>query len=161
MVVLEEEIGQELTVESISYMVSSMQSNHNSVHNIHIYMGITELDVLTETFENNYTPGTRQLVLSADSTCYGDTADAWYPLQLQYPFQYPGQGNLVIEIICQYSGYSPVYNWDSVSNRSLFSQSISASTGTLMPYLPYMLISGSLGLEQRTFGSIKVLLGTE
>lgn len=161
MVVLEEEIDQALTIESISYMVSSMQSNYNNIYEVEIYMGLTELTVLTETFEDNYVPGTRQLVLSADSICYGDTVDVWCPIQLQYPFDYSGQDNLVIEIICQSSGYSPVYNWDATSHRALYSYSLSSGTGTTYSFLPYMILSGSLGLEQRTFGSIKVLLGSD
>jgi len=158
---MEEEIGQGMTVESISYMVSSMQSNHNNAYDIDIYMGLTELDVLTDIFQDNYTPGTKQLVLSADSICYGDTVDAWSAIQLQYPFHYEGQGNLVIEIVCPNSGYSPVYNWNTGSNRVLYTYNLSSSTGTRYSHLPYMLLSGSLGLEQRTFGSIKVLLGSE
>lgn len=158
---MEEEIGQEISIESISYMVSSMQSNHNNVYDIEIYMGLTELDVLTDNFQDNYAPGTRQLVLSADTICYGDTVDVWSAIQLQYPFHYAGQDNLVIEIVCQGSGYSPVYNWNTGSNRVLYTYNLSSSTGTRYSYLPYMLLSGSLSLEQRTFGSIKVLLGSE
>ncbi len=159
-VVLEDEIGQEMTIDSISYMIGNLQYPVNYLSNVSIYMGLTDLDVLTETYEDNYSPGTKQLVLSSDSVFYGYTQDEWYPIPMQQPFDYPGQGNLIIEIVVQDCGFSPVYNWDSYSNRTLQNYNLSSPTGNASSFVPYMLLSGSpSGLQQETFGSIKIILG--
>jgi hypothetical protein len=159
-VVLEDELGLEMTIDSISYMIGNLQYTNNYLSDVSIYMGLTDLDVLTETYDDNYLPGTKQLVLSSDSVFYGYTQDEWYPIALQQSFHYPGQDNLIIEIVVHDCGFSPVYNWDSYSNRTLQNYNLSSSTGNYSTFVPYMLLSGSpSSLEQETFGSIKILLG--
>jgi hypothetical protein len=159
-VVLENEMGQEMSIDSISYMIGYLQYSNNYLKDVSIYMGLSDLDVLTETFEDNYMPGTKQLVLASDSVFYGYTEDEWYPIPLQQSFHYPGQGNLLIEIVVHDCGFSSVYNWYAYSTRTLETYNLSSPTGNTSSYVPYMLLSGSpSGLEQETFGSIKVLLG--
>ncbi len=93
--VQEQELGQAILIESISFMVEDYYSSWKD--SVSIYMALTDLNELTVTFESNYTVGTRRLVLEAD------TLDTW---------------------------------------------------------VPYMILSGSLGLDQRTFASIKVIAGS-
>ncbi len=161
-VVLEDEIGQEINITSISFMPSEEGLEPFSwEYGISVFMGLTYQDALTANFEDNYVPGTRQLVLFADSVFYGCTPDVWQEIQLTEPYHYTG-GNLVIEFITpEWGGYTCVYNWDAGMNRALQTYNCSSPEGTLNCYLPYMLISGTLALEQETFGSIKVILGRE
>ncbi len=159
MVVLEWELGQAILIESISFMVEDYYSSYKD--SVYIYMALTELDELTDTFESNYTMGTRQLVLEVDTLYYGTIPEEWFTIELQTPFWYSGESNLLLELVSPGidGGYTDIYNWNSYSSRSLVAYNISQTTGSLDSWVPYMILSGSLGLDQRTFASIKVIAG--
>jgi len=160
-VVLEMELGQAILIESISFMVEDYYSSWKD--SVSIYMALTELDELTDTFESNYTMGTRQLVLEVDTLYYGTIPEEWFTIELQTPFWYPGESNLLLELVSPGidGGYTDIYNWNSYSSRALVAYSISQTTGSLDSWVPYMILSGSLGLDQRTFASIKVIAGSQ
>ena len=159
MVVYEQELGQAILIESISFMVEDYYSSWKD--NVSIYMALTELTELTDTFESNYTIGTRQLVLEVDTLYYGTVPDEWFTIELQTPFWYSGESNLLLELFSPGfdGGYTDIYNWNSYSSRALVTNNINQTTGNLDSWVPYMILSGSLGLDQRTFASIKVTAG--
>jgi hypothetical protein len=161
-VVLEDEIGQPIEIESISFMPSEDgYGPYSWEYGMSIYMGLTDQDQLSPYFESNYLPGTKQLVLYADSVFYGCTKDVWQEIVLDDPFLYT-EGNLVIEVLTpEWGGYTRIYNWDAGMNRALYTYMCSSPQGNLTVHLPYMMFSGALSLEQETFGAIKVILGRE
>lgn len=159
-VVLEEELDGARTIEGFSLMRSGGSPAMSWECNVSLYMGLTDLDMLTTDFEGNYSPGTKQLVLEADTLIYGDSLDQWYAIDLDQPFSYPGEGNLILDFVMpEYGGFAYVYNWTAGPARGLYCPIQYAPGVTLVPELPYMLLSGTLALEPGTFGSIKALLG--
>lgn len=156
----ERELGQAILIESISFMVEDYYSSWKD--SVSIYMALTELNELTDIFEMNYTMGTRQLVLDVDTLYYGTVPEEWFTIELQTPFWYPGEGNLLLELIspgCD-GGYTDIYNWNSNSYRTLVTHDCGQPNGELDWWVPYMIISGELGLDLMTFGSIKVITGS-
>lgn len=156
----ERELGQAILIESISFMVEDYYSSWKD--SVSIFMALTELNELTDVFEMNYTMGTRQLVLDVDTLYYGTVPEEWFTIELQTPFWYPGEGNLLLELISHGSdgGYTDIYNWNSNSYRTLVTHDVSQTNGELDWWVPYMMLSGELGLDQMTFGSIKVITGS-
>ena len=159
MVVLEEELGHPILIESISFMVEDFYSSWKT--NVFIYLALTDMDELTQTFEANYNVGSKQLVLEADTLNYGTVPEEWFTLEMQTPFWYPGEGNLLLELISYEAdgGYTDIYNWNSDSNRALVTHDCSNPIGNLDMWVPYITLSGSLNLQQMTFGGIKATLG--
>ena len=155
----EREVGQAILIESISFMVEDYYSSWKD--SVSIYMALTELNELTDTFESNYTIGTRQLVLEMDTLYYGTVPDEWFTIELQTPFWYNGESNLLLELFSPGAdgGYTDIYNWNSNTSRALVTNDCGQTTGNLDSWVPYMILSGSLGLDQRTFASIKVTAG--
>ncbi|MCK5115786.1 MAG: hypothetical protein KAR44_04250 [Candidatus Aegiribacteria sp.] len=157
---LERELGQAILIESLSFMVEDYYSSWKD--SVSIYLALTDLNELSDTFELNYSIGTRQLVLEVDTLFYGTVPEEWFTIELQTPFWYPGERNLLLELVSPGAdgGYTDIYNWNSNSARALISNDCSQSTGSLDSWVPYMILTGSLGLDQRTFASIKVIAGS-
>ena len=148
-----------MEIESISFMIEDYYSSYKDT--VYLYLALTDLDELTDTFDSNFIPGTRQLVLYVDTLYYGTEPDQWFTVDFQYPFWYSGEENLLIELISPHidGGYSDVYNWDSGALRSLVTYNISQQTGIQDFWVPYMILSGTMELSPGTFGSIKILFG--
>jgi len=158
-VVLESELGQAIMIESISFMVEDYYSSWKD--SVSIYMALTDLVELTDTFTSNYQFETRQLVLKVDTLNYGTVPEEWFTIEFQTPFWYPGEGNLLLEVISPGAdgGYTDIYNWNSAASRTLVVFASGQSTGSLDCWVSYMILNGTAGLEQTTFTSIKVNAG--
>ena len=157
--VLTEEIGVSVEIHSLSFMVSYVGGS-TTKENATFYMALTELDELTNTFSNNYTPGTRIEVAHLDTLDLSGAIGEWVTIEFDTPFGYPGSQNLLIEMVAVgYGCYSEVYNWDSNANRSLYYYDVSSPTGWFSEFVPYMMLEGDLCLTPGTFGMIKVEIG--
>lgn len=133
-----------------NYSTSSQTQQH-----VNIWMGDTDLDILTNTFDANYNPGTKTLVFDQDDVLTGGTIDEWFLMYLDTPFQYDGQHNLIIDLESSYCNTIYVWGWDTSSLRNLYTYSNGSSTGILNSPLPHLQIHGVLELERCTFGEIK------
>ncbi len=155
----EKELGQAILIESLSFMVEDFYSSWKDT--VSIYMALSDLDELNLSFESNYISGSRQLVLQVDTLHYGTVPEELFTIELQTPFWYPGEGNLLLELISPGAdgGYTDIYNWNSFSFRSLVTNDCSQPEGDLDTWVPYMILNGSLTLEHRTFASIKIDAG--
>lgn len=162
-VVLQEDIGTAYEISKVSFVIFSAASD-SYVEDISLSMAHVESDQLTETFTDNYQPGSLVEVCHMDLLdLSGENGDEIL-LDLDTPFQYNGQDNLLIDISYPAgSCWTAVYTWDSDPARSLrdgFLPSGSAgSTGELLWWVPYMVFEGTESLEQNTFGAIKIELG--
>lgn len=133
-----------------NYSTSQQTQQHVS-----IWMGDTDLDILTSTFDANYTPGTKTLVFDQDDVLTGGIIDEWFTLLLDIPFQYDGQRNLIIDLESSYCSTIYVWGWNTFSLRNLYTYINGSATGNLNSLLPHLQIHGVLELERCTFGEIK------
>jgi len=160
---LQEDIGTAFEISSIAY-VFTWPEEISYVTDFTLSMANVENDQLTETFAENYAQGTLVEVYYTDSLFLENGYGTELVLELDAPFFYNGQDNLLIDIYYP-SGqcYSLVYNWEAGTARSLsylFPPGGSPSTtGYLFEWVPYMVFEGTQSLEQNTFGAVKVILG--
>jgi len=127
-------------------------------------MAHVTIDELSETFADNFTPGTLQTVVFIDSLPLYGGAGSTMTIQFDQPFLYNGTDNLLIDI--HYPDgmvEAGVYNWEAGPARNLhclFPPGGSPDpTGELSNMVPYMILECEMGLEACTFGGIKIILG--
>ena len=96
-----------------------------------------------------------------DCTIYAPNPNQWFQIDLETPFFYDGTGNLIIEYAWP-NGRDAVYNynWTGTVARAL-AGSWESVTGYTEMDCPHILLSGTLELQNVTFGFIKALLGSE
>ncbi len=163
MVVLQEDIGNAFQISDLSFVVHHADPD-SYVEDFSLSMTHVESEQLTETFTANYQPGSLVEVYHTDSLDLSGVNGEGILLELDTPFQYNGQDNLLIDINYP-DGYcwTAVYNWEAGPARCLrdvFLPSGSAgSTGDLSDWIPYMVFEGTQSLDQCTFGAVKVEFG--
>jgi len=153
---LDEEIGSPLSIESLGWMAAPGSNSSASYNNFEIYMGLCDADVLTSNFENNYISGTRTLVFSNPSLAVNATVGGWFTLNLDSPFEYNGTDNLLVEIVWE-SGTNSiyVYKWNTGTVRSLKGASFSAETGVIGSDVYMIDLISSQGFSQESVAWIK------
>ena len=157
------EIGTAMEIGSISWhREASNTFTDADCEQFTLHLGYAVADTLsTDSFDGNYIPGSKTLVFSTPLLTL-DMDDEWSQIVLDEPFFYNGEGNLIIDIQWDNGTEDNTYynwNWIAGENRCI---SIHGSSGILSDNLvPHMIFSGSLALENSTFGSIKVELGRQ
>ena len=155
---LKDEIGTDFTIESIAFMRGVTQSNSEAI-DLSVYFALSELDQLTEVYENNYISGTQKQVLFIDTLELDGPQGSWIVLELDEPFYFSNDHNLVIETSSPNGQcYAAVYGCITSSYRSLIGF-YSGDEGDLYTEIPHMMLEGSQSLENSTFGAIKIILG--
>ncbi len=132
------------------------------LYNLEVTMGFTDSLDLNPSFDANYLPGTERVVLQADSIFLSAGVGDWCVFELDTPFEYSSDHNLLLEI--QFSGTSSEmhnYLWESGADRSVIALGAPApSQGSLHDWMIHLLLAGSeLNLDCETFGRIKYILG--
>ncbi len=162
-VVLKDEIGTAFQISGILFSIEHF-SGVSYVRDFSISMTHVESDMLTETFTANYQPGSLAQVYFADSlSLIAENEDELF-IELDNPFQYNGEDNLLIDFYFPDGGsYSAVESWVAGYNRSLFDiflpNGTPELTGDLDIFLPHMILEGIESLDQNTFAAIKIELG--
>jgi len=161
-VVLQEDIGFPLTIESITYVRPN--GGYGWAGDFSMKMAHVAIDELSETFADNCAPGTLQEVVFIDSLPLFGGAGSTLTIQFDQPFFYNGTDNLLIDI--HYPDgmvEAGVYNWEAGPARSLISLFPPGGSpdpsGELSDMVPYMILDCEMALEGCTFGRIKVILG--
>jgi hypothetical protein len=163
-VVLDEEIGSDFTIEEISLQGHPAGDHSAEFSTVKIYMGLCASDQLESTFDDNYIDGTKTLVYEASSATFGAEADQWAVIALDDEYIYDSsQGNLIVEITWEYSiNHHSFYvrSWDTGTIRAVgYTQAGAPSypTGSLSSALPRLMLSGTAqgALETLTFGEVK------
>ncbi len=158
MVALDTEIGSAIQIDKIGMVRFLTGNDEVHLHEFEIYMGYCASDELGTNFEQNYIPGSKQLVYSmADGWIYANGVGEWFDLQLDTSFWYNGTDNLLIDFIWTWGEEDIyVYAWDSGSPRSMLGGAAS-TTGNTDTVVLHMTLEGSLNLESSTFARIKAL----
>jgi hypothetical protein len=161
LIALEGEIGSAMNVETLGWQRTTTGDSAAVFTGVEIWMGLCDQDQLGWSFQDNYIPGTRTLVFEdPDFTASGDEMD-WFTIDLENPFWYEGDHNLLVEIVWT-SGTGSFHTWkwnDPGVPRALKSPEAEGDTGFLSSEMSQLLIEGTTGLEEGTFGRIKILLG--
>lgn len=162
MVVLQEEIGSAFTIGSIKYVYSHQDPSYANAFSVS--MAHVDADVLTDTFTQNYQPGALMEVYHTDSLPLSGGIGDELVIELDTPFSYNGQDNLLIDIYYPEGNcYTQVYNWEAGTDRSLVDMFLPGGSGSNSGYLgdwvPYMILETPLSLQQSTFGAVKAVLG--
>jgi len=160
-VVLDEEMGNAMTVESIACKRYSPGNPAVGLFiDFEICMGLTGNDILGPVFDDNYIPGSRTTVFERDSISLSPDPDDWQVFELDTPYWYNGEDNLLIEFLwsegetedeCLYS-----WHWNTGTIRSLAGEYEDVS-GTMSSLVVMLRFEGSLGFVQTTHGAIKSL----
>lgn len=162
MVATADEIGDAMEVESVSWHRGTTGFVSTATYyNLRIYMGYSPLNVLGTTFAENYVPLSRTLVYSGDATISAEE-DEWFTIPLDSPFWYNGSDFFIMEVIWDSGTGNPsCYEFNTpMTPSSLKSPDPNGETGFLSSMRCQFMLDGSQALENGTFASIKVLLGS-
>ncbi|MBN1434755.1 hypothetical protein JW921_08350 [Candidatus Fermentibacterales bacterium] len=159
---LEQELAGAMEIESLSWHRTSVGSSSAEFVQFRIYMGLCASDELGQSFEDNYVPGTRQLVYSTMLHTIAAQAEQWATIELDTPFWYDGSSNLIVEV--QWAGGSGSfysYRWETGSGRCVKGSYPGAVSGSVLTSMSQLMISGSLGLQGLTFAGVKSVLSRQ
>lgn len=161
---MQEDIGSAFEIGSVSYVFAYTDIVTAYAKDFTLSMAHVENDQLTDTFSENYQAGSLLEVFHIDSLYLENGYGNELVLELDTPFQYNGQDNLLIDIYYPEGNvYSRVYNWEAGTDRSLVDMFLPGGSGGNSGYLgdwvPYMILETPLSLQQSTFGGVKVILG--
>lgn len=160
MIALETELDGEMEIAEVGWQRAGSYGSQTGYYNqFKLYMGEAAGTELTDTFMDNYVPGTRTLVYTTPSQQMTAGPDEWMTIMLDTPYYYDGTGGLIFEL--EWVGGSNMfytYLWDTGSNRGLMNKSdIGSPTGTLYTTMSQLMFAPATALQQSTFGSIKAL----
>jgi len=151
-------LGGAMEISSIAFLTET--GSVASFSRFVIHMGITDMTELSETFENNWMTGTKTSVYDhTDVTFNSPGVNQWMVIDLDTPFWYNGEDNLVMEFSWPSgSDVVMIWAWITEGGSSLFA-GWEEPTGDLMQECLVMRLEGTLSLTADTFGAIKATLG--
>ncbi|MCK5117053.1 MAG: hypothetical protein KAR44_10665 [Candidatus Aegiribacteria sp.] len=160
MIALSSEMSGAMTISQISWQRGgSSGAASGNYNNFKLYVGLASVSELTDTYADNYIPGTRTLVYQTASQVMSAGTDEWVTITLDTPFWYNGVDNVIVEL--EWVGGANMfytYMWETGANRGLMNKtSVGAPTGTLSTKMSELMFDGDMALEQHTFGYIKAL----
>ena len=132
-------------------------------YDFEIYLGLTDQEMLSSTFENNWLPETRQLVFHRDTMTISNSPEEWVNFAFDQGFWYNGEDHLIVEVMwssadtddsCMYT-----WHWNTGSIRSINGE-YSNPTGTMGSLLIMFKFQGELLFSPDTFAGIKSTLGS-
>ncbi len=128
---MEDELNGPMTVTAVSWMRSYEGDDRATEYELFLYMGICEENDLVSEFDQNYSPGSRELVFYADSLSLHGQSREWLTIPLEQPFEYSGSGNLVIELTRSNASYANLFcfRWYTDEVRTVFALKPAAPFG--------------------------------
>ena len=162
MVATADEIGDAIEVTSLGWHRGTGGTPTASFNNFNIYMGYCSDGMLGTNFMANYIENTRTLVHHSGSITVAEGTDEWFTIELDSPFWYNGEQNLILEVVWD-GGSGSVHNYFFNTEETpvrLKSAEPDAETGFLSSMRCQFMLIGSQQLESGTFASVKVLLGS-
>jgi hypothetical protein len=161
-VVLESEINTPMLISSIALKRSPIGESSASFQNLKVYMGTTDLNQLTLNYMGNYDAAGRTLVLSANPYPVMAVSDQWFTVNLDTPYWFNGDDNLIIEFEWS-DGEGSIYawHWTAGTQRAVFGNYGDTTGSDFETSIPHLQLNGTLALEPSTFASIKTGFGQE
>lgn len=130
-----------------------------SIYDVKIYLGLCDSDQLGGTFDDNWIPWSKTLVVDEPVESFTCSAGEWFEIPLEAPWWYGGNENLLVEVVFHGGSSSLLYNynWMAGTARSVRSDIYTDSAGVVSPAVSHLTLVGEAGLEASTFGGIKAL----
>ncbi len=152
-----------MTIESVAFQRSEFGEPiaTGNLEHFEIYMGLGDSDLLGTDFEENYIVDSRYLVYGSDPQTFSAGYNEWIQFDLDTPFWFNGNDNLIIEIMWSWGeegDHFLVWGWEYVG-RSIFGY-YGSPEGEYEDRVPYIELNGTMILRPATFGSIKAELGS-
>ena len=157
-----DEIGEAIEVTSIGWHRAAGGTPSATFNKFQIFMGYCPNDLLDTNFMDNYIENTRTEVHFSSSINVAEGGDEWFYIDLDTPFWYDGTQNLILEVVWE-SGSGSVHNYffdTPGAPMRLKSAEPYAETGFLSSLRCQFMLVGTEQLENGTFASVKVLLGS-
>lgn len=155
--ILEEEMGTALALDQLGFRRTEWGTGDSIyLQNVEIYLALTDLDELTDSFDDNFDQSTHELVYASPVFVSTAPPSGWVQIPLDTEYYYPGTRNLVVEIT--YTDASVDFQsfvWTPGALRTIWHSDPESPTGYVLDSAPNMLLSGILSLEQSTFAKIK------
>lgn len=165
-------------IDSVQLLCGSDVYNHGIFYNAQILCCPTTVTELDSAFEDNYAGNTPAAAMSANPLTLNWTNDTWHGLAFNYPYDYDGTTNLIIEYRWSGDDGNSVYDrgFYTTGNRACNANSATAPMGVPRNYMPRCRIfystvglaegSAAIPVEPRltaspnpTRGSVTVRLG--
>jgi len=158
--VLAEEIGQPILIGSIAFaMFDSGGPGCTTYCDFEAALGLTDRDTLGAVFSANYIAGTRTVVLEAESLLVEVSPDGEILLQLDAPFDYTADHNLLIEVswTARVEEGDPIYCWNFVTGgrRTVVGRYLSPGGTIYRNLAPWLVLGDVSGLSAVTWGALK------
>lgn len=162
---LKDELQNPMTISRIELYSTHSSQSTGDFYNCRILACETGVASLSTNFEANYDGNAPATVFEADtlSIDWSSSTPGWNGFDLDTPFQYSGDENLIVEF--QYlgdNGFTVNVRAASISpqDRCLSGPHPMSTTGSLMSFLTCMRIHYSAeGLDGASFGEVKALFG--
>lgn len=155
---LDSEIGTAMEINTLAWLRTPIGEPQASFNDFEIHLGLCASDELTDTFDDNYIPGTKTLVFSGSPFTIMADPEQWAEIPLDTPYWYNGSDNLIIEVTwSDGSGTFYVYKWVTGSLRCL-EAGYGMGSGMLTTDVTHIQITGDVGLEPSTFAEAKSTL---
>lgn len=156
-VVLASEIGDAIEIDSFSWRRFPSPEDQGTFVDFKMYLGLCDSDEIGTTFDDNYIPGTKTLVLE-DNPYVTPVVPVgeWFDVELDTPYWYNGEDNLLIEVEWS-AGNGSLYSWswDGGPNRCIFAGYGASTAPAAITTVPHIKMNGTLELSNSTFGEIK------
>ena len=160
---LKEELSEPLDINRLELFATHSSHAEGEFYQFSILLCETEVQSLTTSFQANYGTGTPVTVFSLDTLSieWSHSSPGWNGFDLDEPFSYQGDRNLIIEF--RYLGDDGhTVNARAASlpaaDRCLSAPHPSSASGSFMSFLTCMRIHyGSQSVQDATFGGIKTL----
>jgi hypothetical protein len=154
---LDSEIGTAMTIQNLGWQRSAAGGDPSATFTgVKVYMGLCAADELGATFDDNYIEGSRVLVYESASLTVDAGFSEWYTVDLDTPYWYNGNDNLVVEV--QWltgSGTQYYYKWETGAARSVKATSPAAPSGILSTTMSELQLTGTTSLDSATFAEVK------
>ncbi len=156
--VLDDEIGQPYTIRSIGFRRSEIPGSEDyaTLYNLEIHAGLTDLNSLVSVYNDNYIPGSRTMLLQADTLVVGAPVGEWYFIDLDIPYEYDNLHNLLLEFETDGLDWEQyLYMWPTDEYRMVRGHP-GVPTGYRFKRCNHMILSDNLSeFKVCTFGTIK------
>lgn len=125
-------------IDSVQLLCGSDIYNHGVFYNAQILCCPTTVTELDSAFEDNYAGNTPAAAMSANPLTLNWTNDTWHGLAFNYPYDYDGTTNLIIEYRWSGDDGNSVYDrgFYTTGNRACNANSATAPMGVPRNYMP-------------------------
>ncbi len=138
-------------IDSVQLLCGSDVYNHGIFYSAQVLCCPTTATELVATFDENYAGNTPVVALEANPLTLNWTNNTWHGLAFNYPYDYDGTSNLIIEYRWSGDDNNSVYDrgFYTSDNRACNANSATAPMGVPRDYMPrHRIFYSTVGLSE-------------